>query len=119
MKILHVYKHAAPDVYGGIEFVIDKLAKAQIDDGHEVHVLATSKWFEENFDYNGYKLTLTKNLFSIASTPFSLSFMWRLFKLANETNIIHIHFPYPFADICMLLAKKKMQSNSNLSFRHN
>ena len=106
MKIVHVYKHAAPDVYGGIEFVVDMLAQHQSANGHEVHVLGTSKnGMTGHFNHNGYKVTLLKKQITVSSTPLSLSFFWHLAKLSKHADIIHIHYPYPFADLCMLLIR--------------
>ena len=75
MKILHIYKYAAPDVVGGIETVIANLAREQVRQGHEVTVLAIAKYMLPGIiEHDGYKVILTNSQFSFGSTPFSWAF---------------------------------------------
>lgn len=108
LKILHIYKHAAPDVYGGIETVVDTLASEQSMLNTQTNVLAFAKNKPPTRKvYNGYTLTTVKPLFSLGSTPFSFGFLKAIFTLSKNTDIIHLHFPFPFADLCLLLVRPK------------
>jgi len=48
---------------------------------------------------NGYKVHRCRSNFEIASTPFSVSAFLRFRQLAQWADIIHYHYPYPFADV--------------------
>lgn len=100
MRILHFYKTAYPDTHGGVEQVIHTLASGEAAQGHDVHVLALSTLGNsppERID--GYMLHRAHQDVMIASTGFSRS-AFRLFKtLAQEADVIHYHFPWPFMDV--------------------
>ena len=99
MKILHVFKSFYPDTYGGIEKFIHELSIA-IAKKHEleIHILAMGKK-NETVKKDFYTLHFAKTDLNIASTTFSLSAFKKFKKLAKQVDIIHYHFPYPFADL--------------------
>lgn len=104
MKILHIYKHALPEAIGGIETVIDNLATAQADAGHDVVVMALTKYGKaSNVERNGYEVHLTKTVLSIGSTPFAWAYFCRLWRIGKKFDVINAHAPFPFADLCVLL----------------
>ena len=106
MKILHIYKYAAPDVVGGIETVIANLAREQVRQGHEVTVLAIAKYMLPGIiEHDGYKVILTNSLFSFGSTPFSWAFLKQTITAVQQADIVNAHFPYPFADFCLMFSR--------------
>jgi len=103
MKILHIFKSAAPDSFGGIEKVIDEMTSTNLNINI---ILALTNNTEKILNYKGNKVILIKQLFSIASTPFSFK-LFRVYKqLINEVDIIHFHFPYPLMDLLCLFNYK-------------
>lgn len=108
MKILHFYKTFFFDTLGGIEKVIDQLSRSTAGLGVESEVLClTREKKESSSEINGYKVHRVPQLFEIASTPFSISAFQRFSQLASKADIIHYHFPYPFADILHFAARVK------------
>lgn len=102
MNILHVYKAALPHSMGGVEQVIHQLAKGAAEKGANVDVLALNRGSREVVDGGGYKVHYQPTLFEIASTPFSLKAFYKFRKLSQKADIIHYHYPYPFADLLHL-----------------
>lgn len=100
LKALHFYKTAFPESVGGVEKVIDQLARSSSSYGFESTILALS----DNpslapSNINGYNLYWEKCHLNIASTSFSMSVFSTFSKLAKEADIIHYHFPWPFMDM--------------------
>ena len=105
MKVLHFYKTYLPDTIGGVEQVINQLVCHTMSLGvtHEVISLVPIKT-EKKVIVDGHLVHRCRTNFEIASTPFSLSAFFRFKELAKEADIIHYHFPYPFADILHLVS---------------
>lgn len=103
MRLLHVYKDYAP-ILGGIENHIRALAEAQVRDGHDVSVLVTRRPGQApNETLNGVRIERVDSLGTVASTPLSPA----LFKRARGAvaDLVHVHSPYPVAELAMLGAK--------------
>ena len=104
MKILHVYKCALPDSVGGVEVVIDTLASKQAARGHDVEVVAVSKnRVSRSVEKNGYKVHFLKPLFSLFSNPFSYEFFLFLRNNLSRFDVVNLHAPYPFAELCLVI----------------
>ncbi len=105
MKVLHFYKTYLPDTIGGVEQVINQLVRntMSLRVTHEVISLTPIKT-EKTVMVDGHLVHRCRSNFEIASTPFSLSAFFRFKELAKEADIIHYHFPYPFADILYLVS---------------
>lgn len=99
MKILHVFKSFYPDTYGGIEKFIHELSRSMAKKyATEIHILAMgtkNQTIEKDF----YTLHFAKTNIKIASTTFSFSAIKIFKQLAKQVDIIHYHYPYPFADL--------------------
>ena len=101
MQILHVYKDYHP-VLGGIENHIKALAESQVADGHEVVVLVTNPGHRARREtYRGVHIIRAPRLATVASTPLSLTFP--LIMYWQQTDITHLHFPYPIGELSQLL----------------
>jgi glycosyltransferase involved in cell wall biosynthesis len=98
MKVLHIYKTYLPDTFGGVEQVIQNICRETAKQGCENTILTlSSQARSDNFDYVKvirYPITL-----DVSSCPMSIRF-WREFKQhINQADIIHYHFPWPFAEL--------------------
>ncbi|WP_150465925.1 glycosyltransferase family 4 protein [Francisella sp. SYW-2] len=105
MKILHVFKSFYPETYGGIEKFIHELSVAVAKKYDlDIHILAMGK--ENRTIYKDfYTLHFAKTNLNIASTTFSLSAIKKFKELAKQIDIIHYHFPYPYADLLQTICR--------------
>jgi glycosyltransferase involved in cell wall biosynthesis len=100
MRVLHFYKTAFPDTMGGVEQVIDQIARGSGKFGVDTDVLSLSPTrVERTIEINGYLGHRARCDFQVASTGFSASVFLRFTQLARQVDIIHYHFPWPFMDI--------------------
>ncbi len=100
MKVLHFYKTYLPDSVGGIEQTINQIARGTAKLGVVTEVLSLSHvMVDRTVELDGHKVHRCRANFEIASTPFSLAAFLRFKQLAKEADLIHYHFPYPFADL--------------------
>ncbi len=100
MKVLHLYKTYYPDSFGGIEQVIYQLSEA--GNHHKISAKTLSLSSRKNINdciTGSHHSYYAKTLFEVASTPFSITAIKRFKELAEQADIIHYHFPYPFMDI--------------------
>ncbi|EGG99710.1 Glycosyltransferase [gamma proteobacterium IMCC2047] len=56
---------------------------------------------------DGHLVHRCRSNFEIASTPFSASAFLRFRQMAKKVDIVHYHFPYPFADVLHLTSQLK------------
>ena len=100
MKVLHFYKTYLPGSVGGVEQAINQIALSSTSFGIETEVLAlSSTMVERTIKIDNHYVHRCCSNFEIASTPFSVSVFLRFKRLAKDADIIHYHFPYPFADL--------------------
>lgn len=108
MRVLHFYKTSFPDSMGGIEQVINQLARGAKKLGVETDVLSlTSDRSARTIEIDGYLAHRARADFQIASTDFSASAFWRFAQLAKQADVIHYHFPWPFMDLVHFAARVK------------
>jgi glycosyltransferase involved in cell wall biosynthesis len=99
VRVLHFYKSARPDSVGGVEKVIDEIARGSVRHGVATDVLALSRdATAPSMELDGYGLHRARLDFQIASTGFSASAFRRFAELARRADVIHYHFPWPFMD---------------------
>lgn len=100
LKVLHFYKTYYPDTFGGIEQVIYQLSEAGIS--HEIDSSTLSLTTRDNIKceiIGRHRANYAATAFEFASTPFSFDAIKRFKQLAEQADIIHYHFPYPFMDM--------------------
>lgn len=106
LKIIHVNKFYYPWI-GGVEKVVQDLAEGLKDDA-DVKVLACQskgKTFWESI--NGVDVLKAGSLGKFFSMPISFSF-FRYFKnMAEESDVVCLHMPFPLADLACFLSKYK------------
>ena len=108
LKVLHFYKTYYPDTFGGIEQVIYQLSESGAEYDVESTVLSLSKRGDiDNQKIGKQRVFYAKTNFEVASTPFSLSCIKKFKELANQADIIHYHYPFPFMDMLHFLCRIK------------
>lgn len=105
MKVLHFYKTYFPETFGGVEQVIFQICEGTHAHGVESTVLSTTGGAEERRKVGQHQAITAKKNFELLSTPFSLSAITLLKNLAEEADIIHYHYPWPFMDLAHILAR--------------
>lgn len=108
MRVLHFYKTSFPDTMGGVEQVINQIARGARAFGVESDVLSlTTERLERTVEIDGYLAHRARLDFQIASTGFSASAFLRFSQLAKTADVIHYHFPWPFADMVHFATRVK------------
>ncbi len=108
MRVLHFYKTSFPDSMGGVEQVINQLARGANKLGIKTDVLSlTPDRVARTIEIDGYLAHRAHLDFQIASTGFSASVFFHFSQLAKQADIIHYHFPWPFMDVVHFAARVK------------
>lgn len=108
MRVLHFYKTSFPDTMGGIEQVINQIARGANKLGVKTDVLSlTPDRVPRTIEVDGYLAHRARLNLQIASTGFSVSAFLRFAQLAKNADVIHYHFPWPFMDMVHFAARVK------------
>ncbi len=103
MRALLLYKDYHP-VLGGIENNIRLLAQGLRAEGVDAHVLVTNTGPDTlRQTIHDVPVTKTGRQAHILSTPISLSFFTELRRQAASADLVHLHAPYPPAELGHLL----------------
>lgn len=103
MKILHVYKTFLNDSFGGVEQVITQIATSSDSRAFEHAVVSLTKYPESSVvRVGGVENFRFKETFNLASNSVSLKLLTSFGKLVKDYDVIHYHFPWPFADLLHL-----------------
>ncbi len=105
IRVVQVNKLYAP-IVGGIERVVQETSEGLIDKNDiDIQVLVCSgkrKTTKER--YNGVKVIRSGSIGIYLSMPVSIRFFGYFKKLSETADIIHIHMPFPLADIACILS---------------
>ena len=108
MRVLHFYKTFFPDTTGGIEQVINQIARGANKLGVKTEVLSlTPDRVARTIEIDGYLAHRARLDLQIASTGFSASAFVRFSQLAKKADVIHYHFPWPFMDVVHFATRVK------------
>ncbi|HWX01913.1 glycosyltransferase family 4 protein [Collimonas sp.] len=111
MRVLHFYKTYQSESYGGIEQTIFQLCKCSPASGVESEVLTLSDAPEPaELMFHGHMVHRVKQDLQIASTGFSLSAIKRFAQLAEDFDLVHYHFPWPFMDLAHFVTRMNKPS---------
>jgi len=111
MRILHFYKTYYPDSLGGVEQVIRQLCNGTGKLGVRNEVLAlTPERAPRPFEMEGHMVHRVPRDFELASTGFSLRAIGELARRAEDADVVHYHFPWPFMDLAHFLARVQKPS---------
>lgn len=106
MRVLHFFKTYFPDSFGGIEQVINQIARGATHHGIETDVLSLSKDGDNStIELDGHHVHRAKQNFYIASTGISFSVFQQFAKLAKNADVVHYHFPWPLMDLVHLTTR--------------
>ena len=105
LKVLHFFKVYLPESVGGVEQVIYQLCESSARHGVVGEVLALSDSPAElPLTVGTHRVHQVRRNFSFASTGVSWQAIAKLRELAEQADVIHYHFPWPFMDIAHYLA---------------
>ena len=108
MRVLHFYKTYYPDSVGGIEQVIRQLCVGTTRLGVTNTVLSLSRHKDlAPIHIDGHTVCRVPLNFEIASNACSLAALGALARMANESDVVHYHFPWPFMDMAHFVARVK------------
>jgi rhamnosyl/mannosyltransferase len=108
MRVLHFYKTSFPDTMGGVEQVINQIARGANKLGVKTDVLSlTPERVQRTIEIDGYSAHRARLDLQIASTGFSVSAFLRFAQLAKKADVVHYHFPWPFMDVVHFLTLVK------------
>ena len=103
MRVLLLYKDYHP-VVGGIENHIRLLARGLRAEGLDPRVLVTNTEPETvSHAIDGVPVTKTRRQAHLLSTPISLSYFAELRRQTQAADLVHLHTPYPPAELAQLL----------------
>lgn len=110
MKVLHVYRTYFPDPVGGLQEAIRQIALSTQNYGVQTQILTLSP--------QPQPLTLVRpeglvhrsmSYASPASCDLGGLAVLKLFKkLLSESDLVHYHYPWPFADVLHLLSRPRI-----------
>jgi len=111
MRVLHFYKTYYPDSWGGIEQVIRQMCvgTSRLGVHNEVLTLTRSAG-PELMEIEGHSVHRVRMDFEIASNAVSMASIRKLARLAQDADVIHYHFPWPFMDLAHFMARVKKPS---------
>jgi glycosyltransferase involved in cell wall biosynthesis len=98
MRVLHFFKTYKPDSMGGVEELIGQICSGAAKRGVTSDVLTVSK-DTSTVDFGDHMHYRAKLDFEVASSAFSMSAFAKFAELARRADLIHYHFPWPFADV--------------------
>lgn len=109
INVLHVCKYYPPDVTGGIETSVKALidGSASADLNYTILALSQTPRVEKLEHINVIRLALN---FTAASCPVGFSLRKALKKYAVEADIIHYHYPWPYAEFLQNIRALKKPS---------
>ncbi|NBF00808.1 glycosyltransferase [Pseudomonas sp. Fl5BN2] len=100
---MHFYKTFGPDQFGGVEMFIRHLTHATSALGCENTVLSLADEPLPPLQTPSFRMYQARQDLNLASTGFSWSVFKDFARLAEEADVIHYHFPWPFMDLVHLI----------------
>ncbi len=105
MKVLHVYRTYYPATQGGLEETIRQLCVNTAKYGVQTRVMAPARTPESKVvRVSGSRVYQPKLNFEIASCSVSWEALTMFKRLQRWADVVHYHFPWPYADILNKLA---------------
>lgn len=105
MKVLHVYKTYLPEDFTGVPRVIHALAEGMVKHGILTSVLTLGPSSSAATMVDRHFVYAARRSMNIASTGFSIEAIASYKELSAQADIVHYHFPWPFADLLHFSAR--------------
>ncbi len=106
MRVLHVTQTYYPDTRGGIEEVVRQIVLNTKSYGVETRIFTlTSDPVTKVVEIDGVKVFRALLTLKIASCGMSISAFKQFKNLVDWADIVHYHFPWPFADLLHISAR--------------
>ena len=100
IRVLHIYKSWSPETFGGVEQFISTLSIGGSAHGIESRVAYLGPGGRVSaVRHQGIAAYRFPRQWEIASTGLSLPFLFAYRRLAAWADIVHFHFPWPYADL--------------------
>ncbi|MBS1212819.1 MAG: glycosyl transferase family 1 [Proteobacteria bacterium] len=108
LRVLQVYRTYYPECRGGLLEVIRQICIGGRPLGVENHIFALSRHPETAVkESDGIEVRWFRQDFELAGCGFSWDGLRRFKELAAWADVVHYHFPWPFADLLHLLGRPK------------
>ena len=108
MNVLHVYRTYFPDTQGGAEESIRQMTQSTSALGVNNRVLTLQRVPGENrLEVTGTQVWRARRQFSLQSCDVGFGMVPQFRELQNWCDLVHYHFPWPFADMLELFAGRK------------
>lgn len=105
LRVTMLNKYYPPHL-GGIEYHLRDLAAALVERGHDVRaIVAGSDPTDATETIDGVRVTRLARAFEYASTPVAGSMSRAIAEAAAETDVFHLHFPYPWGEFSWLASR--------------
>lgn len=102
--ITHVFKTYFPDTQGGLEEAIRQIGKYSLEKGFNVNVISISK-NPSNSILSGINCKSYKYTLGPKSMPISISLATNFKEIIENTDILQLHYPYPYGELLALCHK--------------
>jgi rhamnosyl/mannosyltransferase len=100
--ITHIFKTYFPDTQGGLEEAIRQIGKYSLQKGYNVNIVSVSRKPKIQM-LDGICCKSYKFSFGNDSLPISIPLLKNFKEIINQTDIIQLHFPYPYGELLTLL----------------
>lgn len=100
-KITHLFKTYFPDTQGGLEEAIRQIAKSTLVRGYEVEVLCISSK-SDLLKVDNITVRTFSEFGRFPPNPISFHMIFQLASILKNTDILHIHSPWPFGEMLVL-----------------
>lgn len=106
LRVLHVYRTYFPDTQGGLEEVIRQVCRNTKEKGIESRVFMLSdKPLPAVIEREEAQVHRFHRTFEVASCDVSIGSLSGFKRLVEWADVVHYHFPWPFADLLHLLGR--------------
>ncbi len=107
MKVItHFFKTYFPDNQGGLEEAIRQIGKYSIRNGFKVRVVYVSE-NPQHITLDGIECISYKKSWGVSTMPVSNDLRKDFKRLIDETDIIQLHYPYPYTELLALFCKTR------------
>lgn len=106
LRVLHVYRTYFPDTQGGLEEVIRQICRNTLELGIESRVFMLSdNPVPAVIEREEAQVHRFHRTFEVASCGVSIGSLSGFKRLVEWADVVHYHFPWPFADLLHLFGR--------------